>query len=139
MATLTATAAASTGPVRNVHAGVNSITSTYSGSTEISPSATTILMAKIPNRATILDIQGIVSSGAATCPFYLGVSSGDLSTFATGGTVATVLRGTKNLPYDISLSDSAAAQYVYIKATVTPGTATSEVQMTVTTLYTMDR
>lgn len=138
MATLTATAAAATGPVRNLHSGVISITSTYSGSTAISPSATTLYMAKIPNRATILDIQGIVSSGAATCPFTLGVN-GDLSAFATGGTVATVLRATKGVPYDISLSDSAAAQYKYITCTVTPGTATTEVEAKVTITYTMDR
>ena len=137
MATLTATAAASTGVVR-ANNGVNSLTVTYSGSTAISPSATTIYMAKIPNRATILDVLGIVSSGAATCPFYLGVD-GDLSAFATGGTVATVLRATKGLPYDISLSDSAAAQYKYITLTATPGTLTTEVEAKVTVIYTMDR
>jgi hypothetical protein len=139
MATLTATAAASTGVVRALHAGVTSITSTYSGTTAISPSATAILMAKIPNGATILDIQGSVSSGADTCPFTLGISNGTASTFATGGTVNTVLRGTKGLPYNVSLSDDATPQYVYVTATVVPGTVTTEVEMTVTTLYTMDR
>lgn len=139
MATLTATAAASTGPVRNLHAGVVSITSTYTGTTAISPSATTILMAKIPNRATILDVQGIVSSGAATCPFTMGVSNGTLSSFATAGTVATILRATKGLPYDISLSDDAAAQYVYVNMTVTPGTATTAVEASMTVQYTLDR
>lgn len=139
MATLTATAAASTGVVRAVHAGVNSLTATYSGSTAISPSATAILMCKIPNGATILDVQGIVSAGSATCPFTLGVSNGTASTFATGGTLATVLRGTKGLPYTVSLTDAADPQYVYMTATVVPGTVTTEVEMTVTTLYTMDR
>lgn len=139
MATLTSTAAASTGPVRNLHAGVNSITATYSGSTVISASATTILMAKVPNRATILDVQGIVSSGAATCPFTMGVSNGTLSSFATGGTVATVLRATKGIPYDVSLSDDAAAQYVYVNMTATPGTSTTQVEAKMTVVYTMDR
>ena len=137
MATLTTTAAAS-GQPRSCHAGVNSITVTYSGATEISASATTILMAKIPNRATILDVNGYISSGAATCPFTIGVQ-GDLSAFATAGTKATVLRATKGLPYDISLSDDAAAQYKYVTITATPGTATSEVEAKVTVLYTLDR
>lgn len=139
MATLTATAAAATGPVRNLHAGVISISSTYSGTTAISPSATTVLMCKIPNRATILDVVGTVSSGAATCPFTLGVSNGSLSSFATGGTITSALRATKGIPYDVSLSDDAAAQFVYVNLTATPGTATTEVEAKVTVLYTMDR
>ncbi len=145
MATLTATAAASTGVVRSVHAGVNSITATYSGSTAISPSATAILMCKIPSGSTILDVQGIVSSGAATCPFTLGINdptTGDdtnASAFATAGTVATVLRATKGVPYTVSVSDDAAVQYQYVTATVTPGTTTTEVEMTVTVTYTRNR
>jgi len=138
MATLTATAAASGAQPRAVHAGANSVTVTYSGSTAISPSATTILMAKIPNGATITDVNGIVSSGAATCPFTLGIE-GDLSAFATGGTVATVLRATKGIPYDISLSDSAIPLYKYVNMTVTPGTVTTEVEAKLTVFYTMDR
>lgn len=138
MATLTATAAAAGAQPRAVHAGVNSVTVTYSGSTAISPSATTILMAKIPNGATIIDTNGIVSSGAATCPFTIGVQ-GDLSAFATGGTVATVLRATKGVPYDVSLSDSAIPLYKYVTMTVTPGTVTTEVEAKLTIQYTMDR
>lgn len=138
MATLTATAAASTGQARALHAGVNSITVTYSGATEISPSATTILMAKIPNGATILDVIGDVSSGAATCPFTMGIDS-NLSAFATGGTITSVLRATKGIPYDVSLSDDAAIQYSTVRMTVTPGTATSEVEAKMTITYTMDR
>lgn len=140
MPTLTSSAAASAGPVRNHKVGVHSITATYdAGTTSIGASATTILMAKIPNRATILDIYGKVSSGAATCPFTVGVSNGNLSSFATGGTVNTILRATKGLPYDISLSDDAAAQYVYANMTVTPGTETAAVEAFMTVVYTLDR
>lgn len=145
MATLTSTAAASTGPVRAVHAGVNSITATFNDATAISASATCIFMVKVPNGATILDVTGIVSSGAATCPFTMGINDptdgGDTnaSTFATGGTVATVLRATKGIPYDVSVSDDAAVQYQFVTMTVTPGTTTSEVDAKLTVTYTMDR
>ena len=138
MATLTSTAAASTGVVRK-NVGLNSISVTYDNSTDISASATTILMCKIPHGATILDVYGTVSSGAATCPFTIGVQ-GDLSAFATGGTLGGVLlRGTKNLPYDVSVSGDTNTQFMYVNMTVTPGTTTSIVEPKLTVIYTTDR
>lgn len=138
MATLTSTAAASTGVVRK-NVGVNSISVTYDNSADISVSATTILMCKIPHGATILDVYGTVSSGAATCPFTIGIQ-GDLSAFATGGTLGGVLlRGTKNLPYDVSVSGDTATQFMYVNMTVTPGTTTSVVEPKLTVIYTTDR
>lgn len=145
MATLTSTAAASTGPVRAIHAGVNSVTATFNDSTQISVSETTILMVKVPNGATILDVIGSVSSGAATCPFIMGINDptdgGDTSSslFATGGTITSVLRATKGIPYDVSVSDDAAVQYQYVTMAVTPGTATTAVEAKMTVTYTMDR
>lgn len=142
MATLTATAAASGVQPRAVHAGVNSVSVEYSGSTAISPSATTILMAKIPHGAAILDAVAQISSGAATCPFDIGTSYGGslaASAIATGGTKASTLRSTKALPLDISLSDDAAVQYKYVTVTVTPGTATTEVEAKLTVFFTMDK
>ena len=139
MATLTSTAAAATGVVRANETGVTSITATFNDATAISPSATTILMIKVPHGATIIDVFGTVSSGAATCPFDLGVQ-GSLSAFAGPGTLGgTVNRATKGIPYDVSLSDDAANQFVYITATVTPGTATTAVEVKVTCNYVMDR
>lgn len=140
MATLTASAAVAGAPARSVHAGVNSITVNYdNSSTSISAdSLTTILMAKIPHGASILDVQGVVSSGAATCPFTLGIS-GNNSAFATAGTVNTILRATKGLPYDVSVSDDTATQYIYVTMAVQPGTATTDVEGKMTVIYTMDR
>lgn len=138
MATLTSTAAASTGVVRKNN-GLNSISVTYDNSTDISASATTILMCKVPHGATILDVYGKVSSGAATCPFTIGIS-GDLSAFATGGTLGNVLlRATKGIPYDVSVSGDTATQFTYVNMTVTPGTLTSAVEPTLTVIYTNDK
>ncbi len=138
MATLTSTAAASTGVVRK-GVGLNSITTTFNDATSISPSATTILMCKIPHGATILDVYGKVSAGSATCPFDIGIQ-GNLSAFATAGTLGNVvLRATKGIPYDVSVSGDTATQYIYVTMTVTPGTATTEVEPTLTVVYTTDK
>lgn len=138
MATLTSTAAASTGVVRK-REGLNTITTTFNDTTTISASATTILMCKVPHGATILDVYGKVSSGAATCPFTIGIQ-GDLSAFATGGTLGgVVLRATKGIPYDVSVSGDTATQFIYVNMTVTPGTNTTEVEPTLTVIYTTDK
>lgn len=132
--TATASAAATAGPVRALHSGVISISSTYIGQTSIT--ATTVLMCKIPNRATILDVQGIIESGAASSGIKLG-KTGSLSAYAGVASEDVISRATKGLPDTISLSDDAANQFVYISAQVTSGTASSAT-VTVTTFYTMD-
>ncbi len=138
MATLTASAATSLGVVRKNN-GVNTISVTFNDTTAISASATTILMCKIPHGATILDVYGKVSSGAATCPFTIGIQ-GDLAAFATNGTLGGVLlRATKGVPYDVSVSGDTATQYMYVNMTVTPGTLTTEVEPTLTVIYTNDK
>lgn len=144
--TLTSTAAASTGPIRAVHAGVNSVSATFADATVMTGAVeTSIFMVKVPNGATILDVVGSVSSGAATCPFVMGINDptdgGDTSSslFATSGTIAYVCRATKNIPYDVSVSDDAAVQYQYVTMAVTPGTTTTAVEAKLTVLYTMDR
>lgn len=138
MATLTATAATSSAPVRKKN-GVNSVSVTFNDATIISASATTILMCKVPHGATILDVYGKVSSGAATCPFTIGIQ-GDLSAFATGGTLGSVLlRATKGVPYDVSVSGDTNTQFMYVNMTVTPGTNTTEVEPTLTVIYTTDK
>lgn len=138
MATLTASAATSLGVVRKNN-GVNTISVTFNDTTAISASATTILMCKIPHGATILDVYGKVSSGAATCPFKIGIQ-GNLSAFATGGTLGgALLRATKGVPYDVSVSGDTATQYMYVNMTVTPGTLTTEVEPTLTVIYTNDK
>lgn len=80
-----------------------------------------------------------VSSGAATCPFDIGIQ-GNLSAFATAGTLGNVvLRATKGIPYDVSVSGDTATQYIYVTMTVTPGTATTDVEPTLTVVYSTDK
>lgn len=142
MATLTSTAAASGRSPRSVHAGVNSVTVYYNSvATQISPSATTIFLAKIPNKATITDIISYHTSGAATCPMDIGIEVGatnTLSAFATAATQGAVTRAALGVPYLVSCSDDAVTQYGIVKGTVTPGTATASVKINITINYTMD-
>lgn len=139
MATLTSTAAASGVAPRAVHAGVNSVSVNYnSGSTAISPSATTILMCKIPSKATILDFVQYHSTGAATCPMDVGVDT-SLSALASAQTQGTAGRASLGVPYSVDASGTVTAGYQLVKATVTPGTATASVKVDLTVLYTMDK
>lgn len=142
MATLTASAAASGRSPRAVHAGVNSITVRYnSGATTISPSATTIFLAKIPHGAVITEIVDYHTSGAATCPMDIGIevgSTNSLSAFATAATQGAVTRAALGVPYVVSCSNDAVTQYGIVKGTVTPGTATASVKINLTVFYTMD-
>jgi len=135
MATLTATAMSR--DARAVHAGVNCVTVNYnSGSTSIENSATTVLMCKIPNNAKIIDFVQQHSTGADTCPTDFGVD-GDLDALATAATQATWSRATAGVPFQVSLSDSAAAQYSVIKATATPGSAETSLKINLAITYYM--
>lgn len=139
MATLTATTYAQA--PRSLHAGDVTVTGSFnSGSTEISASATTILLCKIPNRATIIDFREHHTSGAATCPVDYGID-GTLSAFASQVTQGTVNRLSvgANLNYQVSLSDDAAANYSVFKATATPGTGTASLKISYSITYTMDK
>lgn len=138
MATLTATAFSR--PPRAVHAGLNSVTVEYnSGSTEISNSATTIFLCKIPHGATIVDLQTHHTSGAATMPTDYGID-GTLSAFISQATLGVITRAAvvRNIPYRVSAADTDVTRYGVLKATVTPGTATASVIIKTTVYYTMD-
>ncbi len=139
MATLTATTYAQ--PPRNLPSGVISVSGSFaSGATSIDASATTVFLCKIPNKATILDLFEHHTTGAATCPVDIGIDA-TLSAFVSGGAQAGVLRGSvgANLPYTVSLSDDAAANYSTLKATYTPGTATASLKVNFSVYYTMDK
>lgn len=138
MATLTATAFAS--PARSLPSGVISRTIQYnSGSTSIDASATTVFLCKIPNHATVLDVQVNHTAGSATCPVDYGIDA-TLSAFISQATLGVVTRAAvvANIPYKVSLSDDAAVQYSIFKATATPGTATASLKINATILYTLD-
>lgn len=139
MATLTATTYAK--DPRVLHAGDITVTGSFnSGATEISASATTILLCKIPNKATIIDIREHHTTGAATCPVDYGID-GSLSAFASQATQAAVNRLSvgANLNYQVSLSDDASVNYSVFKATATPGTGTASLKINYSITYTMDR
>lgn len=146
MATLTATAAAATGPVRALHEGMNVISAKFDGSTDGSfeASAQTVLMCKVPSGAKIHDIRASLSSGAATCPWAVGLGShggtaADASAIATAATKTTsVLRYAKvGGPIDISCSEDTAIQYTYVTVTATNGTATTGCEINLSVFYTM--
>lgn len=122
--------------------GVISKTVTYnSGSTIISDSATTIEMMKIPHGATVLDVIWDHTHGAATCPADVGISSGNLSTFATAIAKGAVAHATKpgGVPYTVSKSDDAINQFDIINITPTPTSASTSFITNMTVLYTMDK
>jgi|TARA_R110000744_G_scaffold57087_4_gene120166 hypothetical protein len=139
MATLTSTAAASGVPPRATHVGVNSASWSFnSGATDVSISATTILMGKIPSGATILDVVQQHSTGAASCPMDIGVDT-DLDALATAATQAVWSRATAGVPFDVDASGTVTAGFQYVKATVTPASVTASVKVNLTVLYTMDK
>ena len=138
MATLTATAFSR--EPRMIESGVISRTIQYnSGATEISASATTVFLCKIPHGATILDIQTHHTAGADTCPADYGIDA-TLSAFISQATKAAVTRAAvlANIPYQVSLADTDVTRYGVLKVTFTPGTATASVKCFTTVYYTMD-
>lgn len=138
MATLTSTAAASGIPARSIHAGLQSVSVEFNASaTAMSDSATTVLMCKIPNGATIIDVIEYHTSGAATCPTDIGVQ-GSLAAFNSAGTKATVNRASTGVPYKVSLSDDATNQFVYVTATPTHGTSTTSYKCNLSVVYCLD-
>ena len=138
MATLTATAMARTATENYKGLTVKSF-EFNSGATEVSASATTVFMGKIPNGATIVDIWGNHTCGADTCPVDLGIDD-TLSAFASALTLGTQARAdvVNNLPYKVSLTAEASPNYAIFKATATPGTTTASVIIKYSVAYTMD-
>lgn len=140
MGTQTSTAIANADPPRAIHAGLLSKTVQYnSADVTISASATTILMARIPNKATIIDYVADQTSGAATCPADVGISGVDLSAFSSAQAKGSVHRATKGVPYDVSLTDTADDQFITVAMTLDNGTNTASTKANLTVIYTMDK
>ena len=139
MTTYTATAAASTVNPRAVDAGNNSASCRYnSGTTALPASKSVVLMCKIPNNCTVIDIVADHTSGAANCPAdygLQGIADADLSTFATANTKGAISVKTQALPYDVSTSDGAT---VYVTFSPTPATATTSTKCNMTVFYRMN-
>jgi hypothetical protein len=138
MATLTSTLYAK--DARAIHAGVISVSGSYNASAALEASAQTIFLCKIPNKASILDIIEHHTTGATSCPVDFGID-GTLSAFMSQQTQGTVARASvgANLPYTVSLSDDATANYATLKATPTLASSTTSFKLNFTVLYTMDK
>jgi len=108
-----------------------------SGSTVISTSATTVELMRVPNKCWITRVYVDHSSGAASSPMDIGVDT-SLSAFASAVTQGAGHVCVKGLPFRVSLTDTAEPQYVTVKATVTPGTATASVKINAVVEYQMD-
>lgn len=138
--TLTSTAYAAQPKVNCT--GVDSVSFNYTSAAGVtfcaSANATIILGPRIPAGSTILDIAGFVSSGAATAPVDVGIE-GSISKFGSAQAAGAIVRSTKTtLPYKVTVSDDAAAQYKTVKFGVTPGTNTAVVQAAYTVYFTRD-
>jgi mRNA-degrading endonuclease toxin of MazEF toxin-antitoxin module len=139
--TLTSTAYSAT--PRSLHSGVESVSFDYTtpaGTTlSASANATVVLGPKIPNQHTILMVVGSHTSGAATMPVDIGVD-GTISALATqkaaGTNAIAALSG--SVPYRVSVSDDAIAQYSVVKFGLTPGTDTAVANLKYTVFYTRD-
>lgn len=143
--TLSATAAASNIAPRELSPGLNAVPFYFnSGANTVDASATTILLCKIPNKATIVDFVAHHTIGAATCPADYGVSgglglTGASSLLASALATGSIARGKAGgIPFKISLSDDAANNFVYLQAVATPATATTSLIIQGTVYYTMD-
>ena len=77
----------------------------------------TIYMMKIPNRSVILDMYETHSTSGATSYVAMGIV-GALSHFSVlaAGTKVQLNRASKNLPYLVSITDTAADQFLYLTA-----------------------
>jgi hypothetical protein len=140
--TLTSTAYSAT--PKSIHTGVNSVSfnlTTASGtgnSLSASANATIVLGPKIPNGSTILAVLGSHSSGANTTPVDIGIDT-SISKFHSQKAQGTHALATKTtLPFKVSVSDDAVAQYRTVTFGVTPGTDTAVAQIQYTVLFTRD-
>ncbi len=121
-----------------IESGVVCVAGSF-GPTSLEASAQTILLAKIPNRATIIDIIEHHTTGATSCPMDVGIDA-TLSAFQTQGTQGVVNRLSvgANTNYLVSLSDDAANNYSILKATPTLASATTSFKLNFAISYTMD-
>lgn len=117
---------------------------TYSG-TDITASANalTVYMMRVPHASQIVEIEYRGSSGAASCPAEIGIEvttgATTMSRFATAVTIGSAFFVTPiggQLPFTVSCPDSQVTRYGKMYVGLTPGTATSSIQVAMTVFYT---
>lgn len=156
LATQTASMANANIPVKNIEKGSVMVPFYYnSGSTAFSATAATVLLCKIPNGATVLDVTVCHSSGGNTCPGDYGYSitnsagtvSATLSCFISALAKGTWSRATvtpsnvafaSGVPTKLSNSDDAGQRFYYLTGSYAPGTATASMIVQGYVTYTMD-
>ena len=139
MATLTAAQAVSGVNPKSHHVGIQSVYAVVSLSATVS-AGDYYRMCKIPNGARITDVIANLKAGTGNDWVASVGLEGSLSDFASATGAATVVRATKNLPYDVSLSDDAAQQFSYATIqvqAVTSGSATGALSLQV--FFTLDK
>jgi hypothetical protein len=133
-------------PARALVSGVTTETFSFNTGAVTASGATLIQLCKIPVGATIVDVNILATSGAATNPADVGITgtgvyqggaatAGTASTFISAGTGGAVARATKGIPWKVEASDDATARFATLTATVTPGTATVSLQINGTVSY----
>lgn len=146
MATATQSTTLMARPARSLVSGAITESFSYNCGAVTASGATLIQLAKIPAGATVVDVNILASSGAATNPADVGISgtgttggvaavAGSASTFASNGTGGALVRATKGLPWKVEVSDDATVRFATLTATVTPGTATVSLQIAGTVTY----
>lgn len=136
MATATQTSTAMSRPAKD-GIGLISKTISFNSGTVSCSGASVIELCKIPFGATIIEVNGYTSTGAASAPIDVGGLT-NASDFVSQATQGAVWRATKGLPYRVTGSDDAVNKYLTLKGTITPGTSTASVKIDVTVVYTMD-
>jgi hypothetical protein len=139
---VTYTSTAYSATPRSVEKGAFTVSIDYTtpagASLSASANGTIILGPRIPHGTHILRIEGSHSSGAATMPVDIGIDT-SLSEFASqkaSGTNAITTKST--LPFRVSVSDDAAAQYRTLVFAATPGTDTAVANFKYTVTLTRD-
>ncbi len=132
MATFTAT---EINPLKGVHAGTNFVRSRYTGSLTVSE---VLLLAKIPNKATVFDwvLSGGSVGSASTGTWKIGVQGTVVDSIrgytltedslhaGVSITASGAARGTTLLPFKVSLSDDAVNQFIWLTAMYSAGSFT---------------
>lgn len=149
MATVTCSTALPGVQPKNVYKGVNSVAFNLDASASVA-AGDVVLVAKIPNRAMVLDAAvrlGHRADTQATANVFLAKNGDGSATpiaqlgtqvlSATGG--AVMFRpGSTWEPTRVSLSDDAAIQYAWLKISVQAGTTTTSFSLGGYIIYSMD-
>lgn len=139
MTAVTITAAAGVPLPKAHHIGVQALHFQYaSGATKVGTIGDTLVLGKLPNHGTVLDVMahlGAKADTVATMVFFItkGNPASDTTTLAIVGTVSASSTGgvvtfrpgaLTELPHQISLSDDDGIQYAVLKMRFAAGTET---------------